>query len=172
MILQLDCSSGDTQVAIDLAEEVLRNLKDDRGDLPVMTVAYLPKTASGVSTILAMGCTEIVMGRDARLGDFDSVVYERRGAGMGKAEVNPENYRMLARSLEDLAREQGYDPLLARGMLDRKLTIYQVRNQKEPNQTKLISEEEWQADQAADGAKKWGEKVLVKNSSGPKPRRH
>jgi len=162
LILQLDCSSGDTQVAIDLAEEVLRNLKDDRGDLPVMTVAYLPKTASGVSTILAMGCTEIVMGRDARLGDFDSVVYERRGAGMGKAEVNPENYRMLARSLEDLAREQGYDPLLARGMLDRKLTIYQVRNQKEPNQTKLISEEEWQADQAADGAKKWGEKVLVK----------
>src|SRR5437588_11234506 len=48
LILQLDSSGGDTQVAVDLASE-LRQLKDDKGELPVMTLAYVPSFASSVS---------------------------------------------------------------------------------------------------------------------------
>ncbi|HEV3118244.1 MAG TPA: NfeD family protein [Gemmataceae bacterium] len=161
LILQLDSSGGDTQVAMDLAAQ-LRQQKDDKGELPVMTVAYIPNHASSGSTILALGCSEIAMGPKAILGDFDSVVNERNAAG--RVEADPESYRMLTRSLVGLAKEQGYEPLLVQGTLDRKLTIYQVRSQKDPPQFKLISEEEWQADQAENGPKLWSKesKTLIK----------
>jgi membrane-bound ClpP family serine protease len=159
LIFQLECSTGDTQVARDLAE-YFRDLKDDRGSLPVMTVAYIPQRAPGAAVFLAMGCTEIVMRKSAEIGGFDSVVYQRPGPGLGKVEVEPEQYAMLRESLIGLAKEQGYPPLLARGMLDRSVTIYRVYSQKERSEWKLITEEELRADQA--GPRKWGNKTLIK----------
>jgi len=74
IIFQLeDWSSGplpDTQVARDLAEQV-RTLRDDKGEFPVMTVAYIPQRAADAAVFLALGCTEIVMGKDAEIGDFE-----------------------------------------------------------------------------------------------------
>ncbi|HEV3444619.1 MAG TPA: NfeD family protein [Gemmataceae bacterium] len=166
LIFQLDSSGGDSQIAIDLAADI-RQLKDDKGELPVMTLAYIPRDASSVSTILALGCSEIAMGPNAKFGDFDSVVHERRGGGnqnAAKGEADPEGYKMVMRSLTSLAKDQGYEPLLVQGMLDRKLTVYQVRSQKDPPEYKLITEEEWEADQADGGPKHWNKesKTLIK----------
>ena len=58
LILQLDSSGGDNQVAVDLASE-LRQLKDDKGELPVMTLAYVPRFASSVTGIPATAASEI-----------------------------------------------------------------------------------------------------------------
>src|SRR5262249_28973465 len=67
LVFQLDCGGGDLTVAQELAT-YFRDLKDDRGELPVMTVAYVPQQAPDTATILALGCTEIVMHKDAELG--------------------------------------------------------------------------------------------------------
>src|SRR5205085_5195676 len=90
LILQLDCNGGDTQEARDLAER-LRTLKDDKDEFPVMTVAYIPQRAADAAVFLAFGCTEIVMGKDAEIGDFDAAVYRRQGGGLARVEKNPED---------------------------------------------------------------------------------
>src|SRR5207244_7565521 len=108
IILQLECGSGgDTQAASDMARW-LRDLKDDKDEFPVMTVAYIPERAPDAAVFLAFGCTEIVMGKDAEIGDFDAAVYRRQGGGLARVEKNPEDYRLLRESLVGLAREQGY----------------------------------------------------------------
>jgi len=161
IILQLECNGGDTVEAAHLAEK-LRTLKDDKDEFSVMTVAYIPQRAPDAAVFLALGCTEIVMGKDAEIGDFETVVYRRQGGGLGKVEVDPEEYRLKRDALVGLAREQGYSPLLAQGMLDRTLTIYRVQSQKGQAESRLISEEELLEDEGPGGAHKWGNKTLIK----------
>jgi membrane-bound ClpP family serine protease len=162
IILQLECNGGDTLEGRDLAER-LRTLKDDKEEFPVMTVAYIPKHAPDAALFLALGCTEIVMEKEAKIGYFDPAIPQRRGLGGGKAEVHAEENKMLRESLVGLAREQGYSPLLVQGMLDRTLTIYRVQSQKGQAEWRLVSEEEWLEDQGPAGAHKWGNKILIKS---------
>lgn len=162
IILQLEAiHGGDTERALALAEK-LRTLKDDKDEFPVMTVAYIPQHAEDAAVFLALGCTEIVMGKDADIGDFEAVVYRSPGPRFGKVERNPEEYRLLRDSLVGLAREQGYPPLLAQGMLDRTVTIYRVQSLKGQAEWRLVSEEELLEDQGPAGAHRWGNKTLIK----------
>src|SRR5260370_28996259 len=71
LILQLDCGNGDPDTARKMAD-FLRNLTDDVEHLPVMTIAYIPTAAADTATFIAFGCTEIVMGKNATLGDFSA----------------------------------------------------------------------------------------------------
>src|SRR5260370_13926379 len=71
LFLELDCEGGETQDAARFARE-LRDLKANSGHLSVKTVAYIPPGRSlGAATFLALGCSEIVMRKDAVLGGFD-----------------------------------------------------------------------------------------------------
>ncbi|MBV9125001.1 MAG: hypothetical protein JO112_16730, partial [Planctomycetes bacterium] len=118
IILQLECGKGDTQDALDLAE-FLRGLMDDAGENHVMTVAYLTEQARDTATYLALGCTEIVMDKQAKLGGFEQLAQE-----------NPTHQPMRAQSLKGLAEEQGISALLVQGMLDRDLVIHRVRSKR------------------------------------------
>ena len=152
IVLQMESSGGDTQVALELAE-YLRTLRDDRGDLPVMTIAYVPEKAPGAATIVGLGCTEIDMGPKSEIGDFE---------GSFKGNDTPERNRLLLDALVDLAKSQGYPPLLIQGMLDKQLTIYQVQSQKGNSEWKLITGEEWDVDRPPNGPGHWGRQTLVK----------
>lgn len=149
IIIQLECSGGDTTTANDLAE-FLRELKDDSG-MSIMTIAYIPKEAPGAATIVALGCSEIVMGPHATIGDFKDVVGQQG-----------ERQPLLEEMLTTLAQRQSYPKVLIQGMLDRKLTIYRVHSLKGQSQTRLLSEEDLLADQAGD--KHWNKdsKTLIK----------
>lgn len=157
LFLQLQCSGGDTVVARDLAE-FFRTLRDDSGQLPVLTVAYIPERAVDTATFLALGCSEIVMGKNAVLGDFETTLRERHDGAV--RDVSPDRYQAKRDTLVGLAQEQGYPPLLFRGMLDRELTIYRVRSRQGQPERRLLSEEELQLDQA--NGKKWIKESLVK----------
>jgi membrane-bound ClpP family serine protease len=162
IFLHLECGGGDTLAARDLAE-FLRTRKDDRGEHPVMTVAYVPRAAPDTAVFLAMGCTEVVLHRDATLGDFSGVITERRGGDV--TDVPPERYKLKRESLEDLARKQGYPVLLARGMMDREVAVFQVRHKK-TGEWAFLTGEDLQADRAA-AEPQWGNEQLVKDG-GPK----
>jgi membrane-bound ClpP family serine protease len=120
--------------------------------LPVFTVAYIPTRAPDAATFVALGCTQIVMGKDAEIGDFEKVV---------KPDAKPESYRMLEESLVGLAQKQHYRPVLVRAMLDRSLTVYRVQSLKGQAEWRLMSEEELAAENAAN-PNKWGNKILIK----------
>jgi membrane-bound ClpP family serine protease len=162
IILQLDCGGGDTQVAVDLAKD-LRELKDDRHELPVMTVAYIPQQAPDTATILALGCTEIVMNKDAELGDFGQFIYERRDGQL--VEVGADRNRMRMKALEELAEEQGYSPVLIRGMMDPHVRIYWASNLKDARERRFLTEEDLTADKRKPEPT-WGREVQIKPGPG------
>lgn len=153
IILQLECGGGDTAVAADLAAW-LRERKDDKGENPVMTVAYIPKSAPDTAAFLALGCTEIVMHKDATFGDFSAVITEKRNGAV--VNLDPDQYKAKRESFEALARAQGYPALLARAMMDREVSVYHVRH-KETGEWAFVTGEELAADP------KWGkERLLIK----------
>jgi membrane-bound ClpP family serine protease len=162
LIFQLDCGGGDTGVALELAQ-YFNDLKDDRGELPVMTVAYIPQQAPDTATVLALGCTEIVMQTDAKIGDFTQFVYERRDGK--EVEVGLDRNRLRLDALMKFAEEQGYAPLLIRGMLDPHVTIYRASNLKDGRERAFLTEEQLKEDKKK-GQPTWGREILVK-AGGP-----
>jgi membrane-bound ClpP family serine protease len=147
-VLQLDCGGGDTEVARELAD-FFRTLRDDEGKDPVMTVAYVTDQARDTATFLALGCTEIVMDKQAHLGGFDRIVQDR-----------PKYQDAIRKSLEELAEAQGYPPLLARGMLDADVSIHRVCSQKGQLERRLIDGDELTKDKR--GEQKWRSEGQVK----------
>jgi membrane-bound ClpP family serine protease len=149
IIVQLECGGSNmenTQVAREMAD-FLRNLKDNDGTNGVMTIAYFTERARECATFVAIGCTEIVIDEKARLGDFETLLKKR-----------PNDDWAISQSLAELAEQQGYPPLLARGMLERKLDIHRAVNKKKPAKQRLMTAEEIDAD--PDG--EWAPGVQIK----------
>jgi membrane-bound serine protease (ClpP class) len=157
LILKLDCGGGDMLVARDLAAW-LRDRKDDRGENPVLTVAYIEHGAPDTAAFLALGCGEIVMQKDARFGDFSAVLTEKRNGAV--VNVDPSQYKARRDSLVALARDQGYPPLVVQGMMDPELEVYHVVDKKTEEQSFVTAEE------LAAGRAKWVNEQLVK-AGGP-----
>jgi membrane-bound ClpP family serine protease len=147
IIVQLACGGGDPVVARSLGD-FLRELKDSKGQHPVMTVAYVTGDAHDTAAFLALGCTEIVIDRKAKLGDFEHYLQSRSDA------------ELIALSLESLAQKRDKPPLLARALSDRDLALYEVTARANPDEHRFISDEELQDDRK--GEQKWGAAVPVK----------
>jgi membrane-bound ClpP family serine protease len=153
LILKLDCGGGDLLVARDLAGW-LRDRKDDKGENPVMTIAYIENSAPDTAAFLALGCSEIVMHKDARFGDFSAVITEKRNGAV--VHVDPGQYRAKRDSLVALARDQGYPPLVVQGMMDPDLEIYHVVDKNTEEQAFVTAEE------LSAGRDRWVNEQLVK----------
>jgi membrane-bound ClpP family serine protease len=149
IILQLECHGGETEVARDLAD-FLRTRRSDSGEDSVQTVAYVTERAKDTATFLALGCSEIVLDQQAHLGGFDVIVQER-----------PKYADAIGKSLEELAEQQGYPGILARGMLDRNLVIHEVWAPLGKTMgKKLVDEKELEEDRK--GEHKWKDLGVVK----------
>ncbi|MBL8795891.1 MAG: hypothetical protein JNM56_18450 [Planctomycetia bacterium] len=133
IVLQLECGGGDPDVAGSLGE-YLRGLKDTSGQHGVMTVAYVTEHARDNAVFLALGCTQIVMHPNAHLGDYDAFLKEK-----------PNYQAPVAAMLEDLAKKKHYPALLVRGLADPALVLYRVKNQDNPLERGVISEEQLRA---------------------------
>jgi membrane-bound serine protease (ClpP class) len=160
LFLKLDCGGGDMLVARDLAAW-LRDRKDDKGENPVLTVAYVENGAPDTAAFLALGCSEIVMQKDARFGDFSAVITEKRNGAV--VNVDPSQYRARRDSLVALARDQGYPPLVVQGMMDPELEVYHVVDKNTEEQAFVTAEE------LAAGRARWVNDQLVK-AGGPNGR--
>lgn len=136
IIVQLECGGGDPVVAGDLAL-FLVSLKDDQGQLPVKTVAYVTEKAGDLALLPALGCNEIVMAPKSRLGDFER--YLRK---------YPNHRPGIEGVLLELARQRYYSPQLVQGMIDPDLVLYAVHSRKNPFENRFLKEADWQQDQA------------------------
>src|SRR5207244_11853339 len=76
-----------------------------------------------------LGCSEIVMSKDAVLGNFDYLKEQPDEALKARRD-------MLVR----LAADQGYPPLLFQAMLDRDLVLYRVHAKADPRSEEHTSE--------------------------------
>lgn len=141
LILYLDCEGGDTDDVASTAR-VLAGLKDDAGVRAVLTIAYVPPgRALGAATFLALGCSQIVMGKGAALADFEYL----KGAGHKLDSTRD----MLVK----LAEERGYPAALFRASLQPDLALYKARNKQDPAQYRVMTKQDldeqaaqWEAD--------------------------
>src|SRR5262249_35860222 len=109
----------------------------DTGENTVMSIAYVTPQAGAVATFIALGASEIVMDKDARLGGFEVILAER-----------PKYAEAIAGSLAEVAEHQGYPGILARGMLESGLQIRQVWETKGKfRESRLVDEREFIEDQ-------------------------
>lgn len=151
LLLELNCAGGDLAAARDLAEW-LTDLRDNPEAPPVMTLAYIPKEAPDVAAILALGCTEIAMHKEAKFGDFSRVVDQAQ---------DPKELEPLKKTLEGLAEKQGYSPLLMRGFLEPDLVLYRVRTVRTPIERTIVSAAGL-AEKDKDGNPKWQSEGQIK----------
>ena len=119
VILQIDSPGGELDATLKIADQ-LRDLRWAH------TVAYIPDEALSGAAIISLGCDEIVMGPQARLGDAGPIF-------LGPDQLfhhAPEKLRSdLARRVRDLASAKGRPPALAEAMVDMNLIVYRVTNQ-------------------------------------------
>jgi len=140
LILQLECGGGDPALARKVADFIL-DLKDNSGQQPVMTVAYVTAQAGDYALFPALACNDIVMDKNAKLGDFERLLTEPEGKG---AAVNA---KLLGESLANLAAKRDYPPLLVRAMVERDLVVDYVQSRKNPAERRFVDEEHFQPEQ-------------------------
>ncbi len=130
IFLYLDCEGGET-VDVATTAKMLTNLRDNPEGPRTMTVAYVPpKRSLGAATFLALGCDEIVMAKDAVLGDFEYL----KNAG-AKLEATRD-------MLEALADQQGYPKALFRATLEPGLVLVRAQKAGDPSFYQLMTREE------------------------------
>jgi membrane-bound serine protease (ClpP class) len=91
------------------------------------TVAYVPRQALSGAAIVSLGCDEIVMHADARLGDAGPITL---GEDMLFRHVPEKIVSDLAVQIRQLAEGGGRPPALAEAMIDKSLEVYRVRHAK------------------------------------------
>ena len=131
-----DCGGGDFEPALSFAH-YLRELKDD-DDVPITTVAYVSSDSPDAATIVALGCSSIVMRRGVTIGDFRSPKFVESDAAR--------NVQRIV-GLRDLAAKQGYAESLIDGMMNADVRLVKVEDQQgEQREWRVLTEDEWKKD--------------------------
>ncbi len=118
-IFEIDSYGGDGNAGMELAEFI----RDMSG---VKTVAYVPNKAISAAAFIALGCDEIVMHPEAKLGDCGAMFIEG-----GQFHYVPEKIvSVLSTSLETIAEANGYPPALAKAMIEKDMIVHEVRDRR------------------------------------------
>jgi membrane-bound serine protease (ClpP class) len=122
-----NCGGGNVRDALAYAHK-LSDAKDpdfeDNAGNRVTIVAYIPGDAPDTATIIALGCSMIIMRQGATLGDFRKAHYEQ-------ADID---------SLKSLAKKQGYAEALIDGMTSEKSRVVKIENAK--HEWRVVTEAE------------------------------
>jgi membrane-bound ClpP family serine protease len=140
LIYELKCHGGDTAVAADIADYLL-NINKNRPDDPVLTIAYVTRDSHDTAVYLALGCSRIVVDKEAKLGGFGKLLKGRPAAEL----------KAIGEGMEDLARKQFYPPVLARAFVDpgdkpATRQLYHVRSTTGASEEAFLTEEQWNAE--------------------------
>lgn len=156
LILVLNCGGTDLDAARGLADDLV---KAQSGDEPMQIIGFIPEAAPDAATVVALGCSEIVMtkaeGKEAELGNFDRY---------NKAE-KPAARAAHLQSLRAFAAQRGYPPVLIDGMLDRDVEIVRAKGKgNELNKARLMTRAEFETEKKAGT---WEEDKVIKPKGVP-----
>jgi membrane-bound serine protease (ClpP class) len=118
IIFDIDSAGGLDHPAANIADAIA-NLKG------IKTVAYIDDRATGVTTLVALACDEIVFRKGARMGELTQV-----RDGNNAQDLSPEMLRALADRAQSLAKQKGHPPAVARAMVDPGVALHSARDAK------------------------------------------
>ncbi|HAA48309.1 MAG TPA: hypothetical protein DCE43_01215 [Planctomycetaceae bacterium] len=121
IIIEIDSPGGMLGTAETMAEDIAA--LEEHG---IRTVAWIPREAISGAAIIALGCDEIYMHPEARIGDAAPI--EARDGAFERA---PEKVLSYTRNLlRTLAEKKGRPAAIAEAMADKDLEVFQVVNPK------------------------------------------
>jgi membrane-bound serine protease (ClpP class) len=107
------------------------------------TVAYIPDEALSGAAFVALGCDDIIMAPNAKLGDAGVIEPDAEF----QFRYVPEKIRThLVAEARDLAAAKGRPPALAEAMVDKDLVVYSVQNRQTGKET-FMSEKDIKSDE-------------------------
>src|SRR5262249_19822234 len=123
LIFEIDSPGGGAQESMTLAHTIA-----DLSSKKVRAVAYVPKRAFSGAAIIAMGCDEIYLEKNARneatIGDAGAIWELGK---KGKFEFVPQKLLgPLLQSLKSLAEKKGRPPAIVMAMMDKERPVYKV----------------------------------------------
>lgn len=131
IILEIDSPGGLLDASIAIADKFL--------DIDwAKIVAYVPREALSGAAIAALGCDEIVMAPDAKLGDAGPILMDEYWMFQHAEEKIVSH---LAVEMRRLAEASGRPPALAEAMVNRNLVVYEVTN-RDSGETEFLSDAE------------------------------
>ncbi len=146
LVLIINAGGTDLVAARALADDLR---KAQTGEKPLKIVALIPETAPGAGTVVALGCSEIVMTKtkpdaegevnEAEIGDFTQYLKKAR----------PEDADAVLESIRQLATAQGYPAVLIDGMFKRDLEILRASRKSSGNRKVIMTREEFDRDNEA-----------------------
>ncbi|MCS7015945.1 MAG: hypothetical protein NZM42_07495 [Gemmatales bacterium] len=113
-------AGGNARVAQELEPLVQQVLQRNK---QVLTVAYVPKRASGAATYLAFACREIVLCQSAQLGDMQEI------RGSGRRALTAQQLQPYVRQLRELTQYHGGEAL-ADALFDPAVELVRTRPKK------------------------------------------
>ena len=136
LLFEIDSPGGELLASTNLAKTIA-----DLDPQKVRTIAYVPKMAISGAAIVALGCDEIYLHPDAKIGDAGPIAL---GPG-GQFERAPEKILSILRvDMKLLAEKKGRPVALAEAMADRELKVFQAVN-RDTGRVWYLSEEEIRA---------------------------
>lgn len=118
IILEIDSPGGYLHTSVGLAERLAA-----LADRNVRTIAYIPREAISGGAIVALGCDEIYLHPDAKIGDAGPI--EMRSGGQFE-HVPAKQIGYLMTAFESLAEKKGRPAAIMYSMIDLSTTVYRV----------------------------------------------
>jgi membrane-bound serine protease (ClpP class) len=118
IIIEIDSPGGDAQASIDIAQD-LADIKWAR------TVAFVEKQAISGGAFVALGCEEIVLLPQAKIGDAGPIVM---GEDSQFRHAPEKIVSFLAAAVRTLAEGRGHPPAIAEAMVDKTLAVFHYRH--------------------------------------------
>jgi membrane-bound ClpP family serine protease len=153
LILTLSCSGNDLVIARAIADDLRIAQTTSTVEDRIFIVGFIPDSVSSAGTVIALGCTDIVMMKpksdatevkEAEIGNFDNY--------LRNANVEP-----ALSSIRELAEAQDYPGILIDGLFKKDLEIVRATEKTNRLHTKLMSREEFENAKA-----NWSEDGTIK----------
>ncbi|MGQ9650424.1 MAG: NfeD family protein [Phycisphaerae bacterium] len=123
LVIELDTPGGGLQATLEICHE-LKGLRDDG----VRVVAWVNHAAYSAGTIIALAADEIVMARNATIGDCQPIQITQEGASAIPDDIKAKAVSPLLAELEDSARRNKYEYESLLALIDPAVSLYWLRN--------------------------------------------
>jgi membrane-bound serine protease (ClpP class) len=119
IVLRIDSPGGRVDSSLEIGD-LLAGLPDS-----IHVVAWVPQHAYSGAALVALACDEIVMSRNAHLGDAQPILMKPDGPGYVPAGEKMES--PLRAKFREYAEKNGYPPILAEAMVSAQTEVLRVR---------------------------------------------
>jgi membrane-bound serine protease (ClpP class) len=123
VVYEIDSPGGFVDSTLEICR-ITRRLRDEK----LATVAWVHDTAYSGAAFIALACQQIVMTKEAVMGDCAPIVIVDGQLIPMPPTERDKRAAPLKRDLEESAKMNGYDPTLLFAMVDREIRIHEMRS--------------------------------------------